>query len=96
MARNGKREVKKHPQLAPHGKPLKKTPAIRADSKLARLVALLRRPRGASLESLMSETGWQAHSVRGAIAGAVKKKLGLRVESDRVEGARVYRIVDAH
>lgn len=62
-------------------------------SKLARLVALLRRPGGATLQVLIDETGWQAHSVRGAISGTIKKKLALVIESKRVEGERVYRVV---
>ena len=64
-----------------------------AAGKLAGLVALLRQPKGVTLQALIDQTGWQAHSVRGAISGAVKKKLGLSVESKRVDGERVYRIV---
>jgi hypothetical protein len=67
--------------------------APRAASKLAKLIALLRRPEGATLEALAKATGWQAHSVRGAIAGALKKKRGLTVQSEKPsDGARVYRI----
>ncbi len=69
--------------------------AARAPSpkgKLGIVVGLLRRPNGASLEDLMAATGWQKHSVRGALSGAVKKKLGLAVISEKVDGARVYRI----
>lgn len=54
---------------------------------------MLRRPTGASIDEIMAATGWQAHTIRGAIAGALKKKLGLAVESEKVEGrGRVYRI----
>lgn len=60
--------------------------------KLGQLIALMRRPDGASLAELMSATGWQAHSVRGAISGAVKKKLGLTVETIVTEGVRHWRI----
>lgn len=60
--------------------------------KVATLLELLRRPDGATLEDLMHATGWQAHSVRGAIAGAIKKKLGVEVSSTKVDGKRVYRI----
>jgi hypothetical protein len=63
--------------------------------KLGALIALLRRPDGAQIGELMEATGWQAHSVRGAIAGAIKKKLGLVVTSDNTEAGRVYRIVEA-
>jgi hypothetical protein len=60
--------------------------------KIGRLIDLLRRPDGATLPDLMDATGWQAHSVRGAIAGAVKKKLGLRVVAQKSDAGRVYRI----
>jgi hypothetical protein len=60
-------------------------------TKLERLVGLLRRPGGASLAELCTATGWQAHSVRGALAGALKHK-GFAVRSEKVEGIRRYRI----
>jgi hypothetical protein len=58
------------------------------------VIALLRRPDGAGIGELMATTGWQAHSVRGAIAGALKKKLGLTVLSEKTETGRTYRIVE--
>lgn len=61
--------------------------------KLGALVALLQRPEGASLIAMQSATGWQAHSVRGAIAGSIKKKLGFSVAAEKVDGVRIYRIV---
>lgn len=61
--------------------------------KLGSLVALLLRPEGASLEAMQAATGWQAHSVRGAIAGSIKKKLGFAVSSEKSEAGRVYRIM---
>jgi len=64
----------------------------RADSKLARVIAMLRTPRGATIAAISAETGWQAHSVRGAMSGAIKKKLGLTITSDKVDGVRIYRI----
>lgn len=68
----------------------------RAGTKQADLVAMLRQPEGASLDEIVAATGWQAHTVRGAIAGALKKKLGLTVTSEKVEGrGRVYRICAA-
>ncbi len=64
----------------------------RPDTKQAQLVAMLQRPDGASLDEIVAATGWQAHTVRGAVAGALKKKLGLTVTSEKVEGrGRVYR-----
>jgi len=66
----------------------------RAGTKQAALIAMLRAPQGATIEDITATTGWQAHTVRGAIAGALKKKLGLEVSSEKVEGrGRVYRIV---
>lgn len=68
--------------------------AIRSTSKIGKLIALLRQAEGATLTELMKATGWQAHSVRGAIAGTLKKKHGLTIASERrEEGTRVYRIV---
>jgi hypothetical protein len=68
-------------------------PALRAGTKLALLLELLQRKGGATIAEVTKATGWQAHSVRGAISGALKKKLGLAVASDKTEGrGRVYRI----
>jgi hypothetical protein len=63
-------------------------------TKLQIVIDLLGRPQGASIGELMSATGWQAHSVRGALAGALKKK-GLEVGSAKLEGGRRYSIVKA-
>jgi len=67
---------------------------ILSTGKIRTLLALMHRPGGASIADLMKAAGWQAHSVRGAISGAIKKKLGLSVVSERVDGVRFYRIVD--
>ncbi len=72
-----------------------KTPA-RGGTKQAILIELLKRPKGATIEQMTTKTGWQAHSVRGAISGTLKKKLGLVVTSETIEGhGRVYRIAGA-
>ncbi len=65
----------------------------RNGTKQALLVGMLQRPDGATIEQMTAKTGWQPHSVRGAISGALKKKLGLTVESAVTEDrGRVYRI----
>ncbi len=66
---------------------------VRSGTKQALLIDLLKRKKGATIEELVEATGWQPHSVRGAISGTLKKKLGLAVISERVgDRSRVYRI----
>jgi hypothetical protein len=65
-------------------------------TKLATILNLLRKGDGATLDEMIAATGWQAHSIRGAISGSIKKKLGLPVETLLVEGrGRVYRLAAA-
>jgi hypothetical protein len=65
----------------------------RDDTKQAQLIAMLRRREGATIAQIVAATGWQPHTVRGAFAGALKKKLGLTVTSEKVQGGeRTYRI----
>jgi len=59
--------------------------------KLGAMLALLLRPEGATLQAMQDATGWQAHSVRGAMSGALKKKLGFAIASEKTEAGRVYR-----
>jgi len=68
-------------------------PSTRENSKQATVVQMLQRPEGATIAQICEATGWQAHTVRGTFAGALKKKLGLTIVSDKVKGGeRVYRI----
>ena len=62
------------------------------DTKQDRVVALLQQPGGAALDVLVNATGWQKHSVRGFLAGTVRKKLKLALISEKVDGIRTYRI----
>jgi nucleoid-associated protein YgaU len=89
-------------------KPAKAAPAAkptpRTGTKQARMIELLSRPEGATVEQIAAATGWQKHTIRGAISGALKKKLGLKIETTRTRAvgpnqtgakgsATVYRIV---
>ena len=69
------------------------TSAVRANTKQAKVVALLSRSSGTTITTVMQVTGWQAHSVRGFFAGVVRRKLGLKLTSDKTGSVRVYRIV---
>ena len=66
---------------------------VRPSSKLAEMMKLLRQPGGATLEALCAVTGWQTHSVRGALSGTIKKRLGLTVQSAKTDGVCAYRVV---
>ncbi len=70
----------------------KSTP--RPDTKHNRIVAMLRAPAGATIAAIMTATDWQQHSVRGFLAGVVRKKLGLNLTSEQTDKGRVYRIKD--
>ena len=77
--------------VTPEPAPKVRTP--REGTKQATLIAMLRTPDGATIEEIMAATGWQSHTVRGAMAGALKKKLGLEVKSEKVEDrGRVYKL----
>jgi len=68
------------------------TPFPASTSKIDTVITMLRAKGGASIDQLIKATGWQAHSLRGAISGHLKKKLGLNVLSDKIDGTRLYRI----
>src|SRR4051812_16100095 len=81
--------------------PAKPSPATSSDSKSkkaavgskqSRVVTMLRSPHGATIAAMMNATGWQQHSVRGFLAGVVRKKLKLKLDSKKIDGFRVYSI----
>ena len=79
-------------QPQPHPSSVKQTE--RTDTKQARILAMLRAPSGVTIDAMMHATGWQQHSVRGFLAGVVRKKLGFNLVSAATEGGRLYRITD--
>jgi hypothetical protein len=68
--------------------------AGRAENKQARIIAMLRTPSGATIAAMVQATEWQPHSIRGFLAGVVRKKLGLHLGSEPSECGRIYRIVE--
>src|SRR5262245_53236126 len=61
-------------------------------SKQARVIGMLKSPAGATINAMMKATGWQQHSVRGFLAGVVRKRLKLKLGSKKIDGKRIYRI----
>src|SRR2546422_71768 len=61
-------------------------------SKQSRVIAMLQSPTGATIATIMKTTGWQQHSVRGFLAGVVRRRLKLKLGSKKVDGQRVYQI----
>ena len=69
------------------------TPRTRENSKQAQVIAMLKRPEGATIVQICEATGWQQHTVRGTFAGSFKKKLGLDITSTKEQGGeRVYKV----
>ena len=64
----------------------------KTSSKQSRVIAMLRSPEGASIAAMMKATDWQQHSVRGFLAGVVRKRLKLKLGSKKVDGIRVYQV----
>ena len=69
-------------------------PVTKGSSKQDAVIAMLRRPEGATVDEVASTTGWQRHTVRGVFSGTLKKKLGLTLASAQEERGRVYRIAE--
>ena len=95
LALNG--EPTTSPEQAPAPARAPALPAAQPDqtkgSRQETLVRLLRRPEGATIDDMVEATGWQPHSIRGALSGVIGKKLGLKVTSEKLPGrGRVYRV----
>jgi hypothetical protein len=82
---------------APAGKPSSQTTGepksnkkVDAGSKQSRVITMLRSPHGTTIAAMMKATDWQQHSVRGFLAGVVRKKLKLNLNSKKIDGSRVY------
>ena len=98
MSKNAARTSKKAARTKGATKPkaaTKTASAPRAETKQSQLIAMLRQPDGATIVEIAKALEWLPHTIRGAIAGALKKKLGLKVESEKVDDrGRVYRIAE--
>ena len=93
-----KRSPAKSKSSAPSAKPTKRAAGnakpenTNPGSKQSRVIAMLQSPAGATIAAVMKATGWQPHSVRGFLAGVVRKRLKLELGSTKVDGNRVYQI----
>ena len=86
------RRARPKPEKACEDTVTTKPVAIRAGTKQAQIIAMLQRPEGATVAEMVEASGWLAHTVRGCISGALKKKLGLPISAEKVEGrGTVYR-----
>ena len=96
-----KRSLAKSKSSAPSAKSSKRTvgdakpTSANRGSKQSRVIAMLQSPAGATIEAMMKATGWQQHSVRGFLAGVVRKRLKLKLASKTMDGHRVYQIASA-
>jgi len=73
--------------------PAAKSPTQRAGTKQAQIVAMLQRPEGASVAEMVAVTAWKAHTIRGSISGVLKKRLGLPITAEKVDGkGTVYKL----
>jgi Protein of unknown function (DUF3489) len=97
MSKSVKKPAKSPPpakaaNAAQHATGEAKTNKTDPRSKQARVVAMLQSPTGTTIAAIMKATGWQQHSVRGFLAGVVRKRLKLKLASKRVNGSRIYQI----
>ena len=96
MSTPSKRKVSSRKQSSKTNSRQNSRPASAAsDTKQSKIVALLNAPSGATIATMMKVTGWQQHSVRGFLAGVVRKKLKFDLVSEIGESGRVYRITNS-
>lgn len=78
----------------PPSKSVKKQAASKTvpPSKQSRVVMMLQSPQGATIDAMMKATGWQQHSVRGFLAGIIRKRMKLTLKSEKTDGKRIYRV----
>jgi hypothetical protein len=74
----------------------KRITAVRSGTKQSAAIEMLRSPSGVTLAALTKATGWQSHSVRGFLAGVVRKRLKFDLKSAVIDGVRFYRITGEH
>lgn len=93
VANMRKARPKSEPVQTPGDTDTAKPVAIRAGTKQAQIIAMLQRPEGATVAEMVEATGWLAHTVRGSISGALKKKLALPITAEKAEGrGMVYKL----
>ncbi len=98
MSSAKKRSPAKSKSSTPPAKPSKRTIGkakpenANPGSKQSRVIAMLQSPAGATIDAMMKATGWQPHSVRGFLAGVVRKQLKLQLGSKKVDSNRIYLI----
>ena len=92
--RSAKTKRKSSRRPMPHSAAWDAVAKRRVGTKHAQVLAMLQDRAGTTIAAIMAATSWQQHSVRGFLAGIVRKKLGLNLVSEPCEGGRVYRIID--
>jgi hypothetical protein len=96
VGRNRAAQIIAHTKLTAVGQQHRSSPPQkdRTESKQARIIKMLRTPSGATITAMAQATGWQPHSVRGFLAGVIRKKLGLNLVSEPSESGRTYQITE--